>query len=142
MPAPFDPTDARVRVSTTSGGVYSVLGKARSFELTEGSESDVTLRWFGGDAARTGDDTLEASVSVWYDSADTTGQDVVRSAKRNGTAVWFQFCPEGAASGAQVLQFEAYISEMNVSADVDGDGVEASFTLRGTPSTLTEVTLA
>lgn len=141
MPAPYNASLARVRVSTTSGGTYSNVGHVRSFDMTEGSEGDSTLRWFGGEVVRAGDPTLAGTIPVWWDLEDTSGQDILRTAKRNGTKVWLQFGATGTGSGAVVEQFEAIITEVSRSVASDGDAVEGSFSFTGTPSTLTEITL-
>ena len=141
MPAPHNPKLSRVRVSTTSGGVYSNVGYVRSAEIVRGTEGDTTLRWMGGDAARPGDKTLEGSLPTWWDNADTNGQQVLETAYTNGTVVWLQFCPLGTAAGAQVHQFEAAITELRINMDPDADGIEGGFSYRGSPSTYTKVTL-
>lgn len=132
----------RVRVSTTSGGTYTNVGYTRSIEVAQGSEGDTTLRYFGGDATVPGDKTLEGSVPVWWDDADTNGQEVLKTAYNGSTAVWLQFCPKGTTAGLKAIQFEAYITEIRTSSDIEGDAVEATFSYRGTPSTLTTPTLA
>ena len=100
------------------------------------------MRWFGGDAIRAGDPTLEGTLPVWWDRADTTGQDLLRTAKRAGTTVFLQICPAGTTTGEKCDQFEAVIREVSVSADSgSNEGVEGSFTYRGLPSTLTTITL-
>lgn len=143
MPAPYDPSLGRVRVSTTSGGTYANVGYSRSFEMVEGVENETTLRYFGGEAEIPGDATLRGTVPVFWDHRlDTTGQAILRTAKRAGTAVWLQFCPEGTATTKKCDQFQAYITEMSSSMDAEGDAVEGSFSFKGVPSTLTEVTLA
>jgi hypothetical protein len=142
MAAPYDPSAARVRVSTTEAGTYNVIGKCRGFDMTEGEEGGATIYWQGGDASRPGNPTLGGTRPVWFDLDDTTGQDILRTAKRNQTAVWIQHCPTGTAAGQVVEQFEAYITEFSRSHEVTADGIEGSFSFRGTPSELTEVTLA
>lgn len=142
MAAPNDANNARVRVSTTSGGTYNNVGYTRSGSLDRGTESDTTLRWLGGDAVIAGDRTLAATVPVWWDDADTTGQDILEAAWLAGTAVWLQFCPKGTATGAKVKQFQAYVTAAPLSFDSEGQAVEGSFSFRGVPSTLTTPTLA
>lgn len=142
MAAPYDPSLSRVRVSATEAGTYANIGYVRSFDMTEGSEGDTTLYYFGGDVSRSGQPTLSGTVPVFYDLDDATGQDILRAAKRSGDAVWLQFAPTGTEVGEVVEQFEAVITEVNRNSAADGDAVEGSFSFRGTPSTLTEVTLA
>lgn len=139
MPAPIDPTLSRVLVSTTEAGTYTAIGYARSFEATEGEEGGSTIYWFGGDQARDGLPTLNGTIPVWWDPDDTTGQTVLRTAKRAGTAVWLEFHPEGTGAGLPFERFEAFISEISRSSAADSDtAVEGSFSFRGSPSTLTE----
>ncbi len=56
--AVVDANLTRVRVSTTAGGVYSLVGFVRSFELTEGEEGGGITRYFGGEIDKAGDPTL------------------------------------------------------------------------------------
>lgn len=142
MAAPYDPSTSRLRLSTTEGGVYNIIGKVRQFDMTEGEEGGSTIYWFGGDQARAGLETMQGTIPVWWDLADTTGQDLLRASKRAGTYVWLQFCPEGTTSGAPFEQFEAIITEVSRSSSADSDtAVEGSFSFRGSPSTLTTGTL-
>lgn len=142
MAAPKNANLARVRISTTSGGVYTSLGYVRSASLERGSESDTTLRWLGGDAVIPGDLTLGGSIPIWWDDADTLGQEVAETAYLAQTAVWLQFCPSGTATGAKVKQFQAYITSSPISFDSEGEAVEGSLGFRGVPSTFSTVTLA
>ena len=137
----YDPKLARVRVSTTSGGIYNIVGQVRSFDLTEGSDGDTVLRWFGGDATKAGAPTMSGTIPVFFDRTDTNGQQILITAKRNGTKVWLQIGFTGVGSGAVVDQFEASITEFSRTADAEGDAVEGSFSFTGAPSTLTQVTL-
>lgn len=141
MAAPWDVTAGRVRCCATVSGTYVDVGFVRSFEMTEGSDGDTTLRYFGGDAVVAGDPTISGTIPVWFDRT-TTGQAMLRTAKRAGTSIWLQFCPEGTATGKKCDQFEAKITEVSASMDSDGDAVEGSFSYTGVPSGLTEVTLA
>jgi hypothetical protein len=141
LTAPYDPSVSRVLLSATLAGTYTVVAKVRSFTHTEGSEGDATIRWFGGQAVRAGDATLNGTLPVWWDRADTTGQDLMRSAKRAGTVVALQICPAGTATGEKCDQFEAIITEVVVSSDAaSNEGVEGSFSYRGDTSTLTTIT--
>ena len=139
---PKDPKNSRVRVSLTETGTYNLVGMTRSWGYTEGSEGGTVLRWLGGDATKAGAPNLSGTIEVWNDMADPTGQQVLTSAKRNGTQVWLQVCPDGTATGAKVEQFQATIGERGMTGDAEGDGVEGSFSYTGAPSTLTTVTLA
>lgn len=142
MAAPNIANLARVRVSTTSGGTYTNVGYVRSASLDRGTESDTTLRWLGGDAVIPGDLTLGGTIPIWWDDADTTGQEILESAYTNQTAVYLQFAPKGTTAGTKVKQFQAYITAAPISFDSEGDAVEGSFSFRGVPSTFTTPTLA
>lgn len=141
MPGPYDSSAARVRVSTTSGGTYTLVGYVRNADLDKGSEGEATLRWFGGEAVRPGDRTLGGTINVWWDNDDTAGQEILRTAWNNGTSVFLQYAPRGVAAGAKVEQFEAIITAAPHSFDSEGEAVEGSFSFRGVPGTLTTITL-
>lgn len=140
--AVVDPSLTRVRVSSTSGGTYSIVGYVRSFDLTEGEENGGTTRYFGGELVKPGDPTLEANMPILYDRADTTGQEIIRAAKRAQTTVWLQFCESGTATGAKCDQFEAAVTSVTKSSNADEDYVSGTLGFRGVPSTLTTITLA
>lgn len=142
LTAPYDPAVSRLRASSSLAGTYTVIAKVRSFTYTEGSEGDTIIRWFGGDALRSGDATLAGTFAVWFDRADTTGQEIIRAAKRSGVSIFLQFCPSGTATGEKCEQFEAIVTEVGMSSDsTSNEGVEGTITVRGLPSTLTTVTL-
>lgn len=134
--------NTRIRVSTTEAGTYNLVGYVRSGEITEGSEGDSTLYYFGGEISVAGNSTLSGSINVYWDPADTTGQTILRTAKRNGTTVWIEFLPAGTTSGSPYERFEAVVTEVSRSSAADGDNVEGSFSFRGTPSTFTTGTIA
>ena len=142
MAGPYDPADSRLRVSTTSGGTYNVVGKVIAWEHNEGEEGGSTIRWMGGEARLAGDGTVSGNCRVVLDLADTTGQDVLKAAKRSGDDVFIQVCPEGAGAGKEVEQFKAKVSEYSISSDVGSDYVEARIAYNGDHSTLTSVTLS
>ena len=142
MAAPKNANLARVRISTTSGGTYTSLGYVRSASLDRGSEGDTTLRWLGGDAVIAGDLTITGNIPIWWDDADTLGQEVAETAYLAQTAVWLQFCPSGTTTGSKVKQFQAYITSAPLSFDSEGKAVEGSLGFRGVPSTFSTVTLS
>jgi hypothetical protein len=132
-------TDAklsRVRVSTASAGTYAVIGYVRSFDMTEGSEGDSTTYYFGGEISRAGNPTITGTIPVFWDTEDTNGQTLIRTAKRNGTVVWLEFLPAGTGTGKPYERFEAIITEVSRSSAADGENVEGSFSFRGNASTL------
>jgi hypothetical protein len=139
---PVDTSLTRVRVSTTLAGTYTLVGYVRSFSLTEGEEGGGVTEYFGGEIDKSGRPTLEATMPILYDRADTTGQEIIRAAKRSNTSVFLQFCPEGTTTGKKCEQFEAKVTEVGTSSNVDDDYVAGTLGLRGIPSTLSTITLA
>lgn len=144
MPFPFDPTNSRIRVSATMGGTYTAVGKVVDYDHNEGVEGGGTTKYMGGQVERAGDPTLDGSFNVLWDNTDTNGQEAIKAAKRAGTPLWFQFCPEGTATGAKVEQFQANVTGYRINANSqDGDNlVKGSITLKADPTTLSTVTLA
>jgi hypothetical protein len=142
MPAPYDTKNGRLRVSSTSGGTFANIYGVTDAPYTEGSDSASRTKYLGGEWVKAGDPTLSGSFTAAYNDADTTGQNIIRTAKRAGTSVWFQWCPAGTATGAKVWQFEAYIDELSGDLNADNEWVMNSFSYTGVPSTWTEVTLA
>lgn len=139
---PVDTSLTRVRVCATLAGTYTLVGYVRSFDLKEGEEGGGATLYFGGEIDSAGRPTLEASMPILYDRADTTGQEIIRAAKRAGNTVFLQFCPGGTSTGAKCEQFEARVTEVGTSANVDEDYVAGTLGFRGIPSTLTTITLA
>jgi hypothetical protein len=142
MAGPYPPEDAAVRVSTTLAGTYTVIGLVTSSNLTEGSSGTSETPYMGGIAYKAGRSTLAGTVNYLFNRADTSGQEVIRAAKRSGASVFLQDCPEGTAATAKVEQFEAKIDEVGRESDAGNDWVTGSFTFTGIPSTLTTETLA
>lgn len=142
MAFPFDPANARVRVCATISGTYTSIGKVRTSNYTEGQENRTRTKYLGGQLVRPGDNTLGGNFTVLYDSGDTLGQELCKTAKRAGTSLFFQFCPEGTATGAKVEQFEANVTEIGNPFDADAETLERSFTIEGVDTVPTTVTLA
>jgi hypothetical protein len=144
MAFPFDPTNSRVRTSATQGGTYVAVGKVVDYDHNEGTEGGGTTKYFGGQVERAGDPTLEGSFNILWDNTDATGQEVIKAAKRAGTPLWFQFAPEGTATGAKVEQFQANVTNYRINSNAqDADNlVKGSISLKGDPTTLSTVTLA
>jgi hypothetical protein len=142
MAAPNDPKLGRLRVSSTETGTYANVGYVKSVELNRGSDGAKTLTWLGGQANKSGDRTLEGTVPIYWDDADTTGQQILEAAWESGDTVWLQFCPKGTATTAKVKQFQATITAAPITIDPTADAVEGSFTYKGDPTTLSTVTLA
>src|ERR1700755_345286 len=138
----FDPVNSRVRVSTTVGGTYTSIGKITAANMNEGQEGASKLKFLGGQIRRPGDSTLSGDITVYFDSGDTTGQEILKTAKRNGSSVFLQFCPDGTATGAKVEQFEASITAHNLPLDASTEIISPSFSFEGVDDSPTTVTLA
>lgn len=114
----------------------NAIAEVRSYTITE--TGDTVEDTVMGDAARTYKASLKtwtASVEVYWDETDTTGQgsfDV-------GSTVTLNVYPEGAASGDMYYTGSAIVTEKSVTASFDGM-VEASFSLQGTGA-LSETTV-
>ena len=114
----------------------NAIAEVRSYTITE--TGDTVEDTVMGDAARTYKASLKtwtASVEVYWDETDTTGQgsfDV-------GSTVTLNVYPEGATSGDMYYTGSAIVTEKSVTASFDGM-VEASFSLQGTGA-LSETTV-
>lgn len=132
----------RVRVSATQNGTYNLVGYVLSPEITEGTEGGAVVQYLGGEINQAGNPTLSGTLDVVWDTADTNGQSILRSAKANGTAVWLEYLPAGTTSGSPYERFEATITQITRGSPADGDVVRGSFSFNGTPSTRTTGVLA
>jgi hypothetical protein len=142
MPAPYDTKFSRIRVSLTSGGTYANIYGVTDAPYTEGSDGTSKTKYLGGEWHKAGDPTITGTITAGYNDADTTGQNIIRTAKRAGTSVWIQWCPSGTTTGSQVEQFEARIDEISGDMNADNEWVMTSFSYTGDPATRTTVTLA
>jgi len=142
MAFPFDPVNARVRVSTTVGGTYTSIGKVTASNSNEGNEGRTKTKYLGGQVVRPGDKTWGGDITVLFDSGDTTGQEVLKTAQRNGTTVFLQFCPEGTTTGAKAEQGEVNITAHNLPFDATAEIISRSFSFEGVDDAPTTVTLA
>jgi hypothetical protein len=144
MPAtfPFDPINSRLRVSTTLAGTYTSVGRVRSASLNEGRENQTKIKYLGGQIVRPGDNTLAGSITVVFDSTDTTGQEILKTAKRNSSTVFLQFCPAGTTAGEKAEQFEANITSHNFDLNADNEAIERTFDFEGVDDAPTTITLA
>jgi hypothetical protein len=142
MAFPFDPVNSRVRVSTTLGGTYTSIGKVLTANSNEGQESRTKTRYLGGTVTRPGDSTWGGDITALWDNTDTTGQEILKTAKRNGTTVFLQFCPDGTATGAKVEQGEVNITAHNLPLDASAEIIQRSFSFEGVDDSPSTVTLA
>jgi hypothetical protein len=114
----------------------NAVAEIRSFSINETGETieDTSM----GDTARTfkaGLKTFTASVEVFWDETDTTGQ----GALDVGSEVTLNVYPEGDASGDTYYSGTTVVTGKTVTGSFDGM-VEASFELQGTGA-LTETTV-
>lgn len=112
------------------------LAEIRSFSINETGETieDTSM----GDTSRTfkaGLKTFTASVEVFWDETDTTGQ----GALDVGSEVTLNVYPEGDTSGDTYYSGTTVVTGKTVTGSFDGM-VEASFELQGTGA-LTETTV-
>ncbi|HEY7768007.1 hypothetical protein [Longimicrobium sp.] len=142
MAAPNNPGLSRVRISTTSGGVFTNIGYVRDWGMDRGSEGGTVRKWLGGQALIAGDRTLSGDIGYDWDDGDTNGQSIAETAWANGSDVHLQVCPKGTAAGAKVFQFAAKIDSCPLTGAADGEAVEGTFGYTGDVTTLTTITLA
>jgi hypothetical protein len=142
MPGPYDPKNARVRFSSTQAGTYTNGALFTSYSHDAGTENATTSRYFGGESRRAGDPTDSGTLNAFFENPDTTGQDLLRTARDTGGTVWMQRCPVGTATGAKVYQMQITVDSYNESADVNSDNVTVTFSYTAVQGTITTVTLA
>lgn len=142
MPGPYDPKNARVRFSATQAGVYTSGAFFTSYSHDGGTEGATVTRYFGGENRRSGDPTDSGTLNALFEKPDTTGQDLLRTARVTGGTVWMQLCPMGTATGAKVTQMQIAVDSFNESADAGADNVTVTFSYTAIQGTITEVTLA
>lgn len=115
---------------TGSEGIIKIgantLGELRSYNYAEtaGTIEDTTL----SDTAKTykaGQTSWSGSAEVFWDESDA-GQDALSA----GSEVTISFYPEGASTGDVYRTGTAIVTEISVSASIDGM-VEASFSFTG-----------
>jgi len=114
----------------------NAVAEIRSYTINETGETieDTSM----GDTSRTfkaGLKTFTASVEVFWDETDTTGQ----GALDVGSEVTLNVYPEGDASGDTYYSGTSIVTGKTVTGSFDGM-VEASFELQGTGA-LTETTV-
>jgi hypothetical protein len=124
---------------TGSEGIIKIgantLGELRSYNYAEtaGTIEDTTLN----DTAKTykaGQTSWSGSAEVFWDESDA-GQDALSA----GSEVSISFYPEGAGTGDVYRTGTAIVTEISVSASIDGM-VEASFSFTGSGA-FTETTV-
>ncbi len=114
----------------------NTIAEVRSYTISE--TGDTIEDSVMGDVSRTykaGLRTWTASVEVFWDETDTTGQ----GSFTVGSTVTLNVYPEGSSSGDMYYTGSAIVTGRTINATFDGM-VEASFTLQGTGA-LTQTTL-
>lgn len=115
----------------------NTVAEVKSYSIEETGDTVETTSM--GDVARTYSPTLTswtASVDVFWDETDTTGQ----GALTIGAEVTLNVYPEGADTGDNYYTGSAIVTGVSISASFDGT-VDASISLQGT-GTLTASTAA
>lgn len=129
MPNPIDVQDSVIKVSLPPPAVasFATIQNVQGWNGTHGTEGGARTRVFGKATpyVRAGDLVDTYSLSGLYDPADTNGQNILRSARDNGTTVLLQVLPNGTAG----YQQECTVTEYTDSGDADGEYVECSFDL-------------
>lgn len=113
-----------VKVATTSSGSYTAVGYASdmafgaSFDELDVSGFSATVT---SQQLKLGLSKGKSSIKCTYDSADTSGQNVIRSNFLTRTALYFQFLTAPAASaGSQGYKIKAFVSSLDAGATVNG----------------------
>ena len=118
----------RAKVSTTTGGTFtSALGIHDGTVNLSGTNIDVSE--FADTWMERLQGLKDASYDLkgFYNSADTTGQNVIQSAFLNDTALWIQMLPDGTTGFKQQM----LVSKYSVGAAVNG-AISVDITLEGT----------
>lgn len=106
----------------------NTVAEVKSYSIEETGDTVETTSM--GDTARTYSPTLTswtASVDVFWDETDTTGQ----GALTIGSEVTLNVYPEGADTGDTYYTGSAIVTGVSISASFDGT-VDASISLQGT----------
>lgn len=122
-----------VQVGSVTAGPFATILDMTSGEGTHGEESETRTYVFGqtNPYVRGGADTDEYRIAGLYNPADTTGQNVLRTAKDNDTTIFLVVRPQGLTS--QSYKQECRVTQYTDSAEAgpSGNYVRVSFALRG-----------
>jgi hypothetical protein len=105
-----------------------------SVSVTEegGDATDLFVLCDDAPITEAGDESSTVELPVLWDLADTTGQNVLRTARRAGTTIFARFLPGGPAVAGE--QRPIKVTRMSWASDPNGTGrdrfVTGSFTLR------------
>lgn len=123
---------ALVKVGTTSSGSFNAVGYVDSSSLDLSfQELDVSAlsSTITSNQLLMGLSQGTGNIKCKYDSADTNGQNVLRTNFLSRTALYFQFLFDTAASaGSQGYKVKAFVSKFSASAAVNGVA-ECTFSL-------------
>ena len=113
--------DTEVLVSSTEGGTYTCIGKVLTASLRYEATDDESIYVFCDETpiVEAGADEATLDLTMLWDFADTTGQDVLRTARAAGSTVYIQFLPDGAIGYQQA----AVVRSMSIDSDANGTGV-------------------
>ena len=107
----------RAKVSTTTGGVYStVVGMDSCTMNLSGTLLDASEFVDTYMERLQGLKDVSFDLKGKYNSADTTGQNVIMSAFLNDTALFIQYMPDGVAG----FKAQVSISKFSIDAAVNG----------------------
>src|SRR5688500_3101456 len=121
--------NARISVSTTEAGVYTVVAEVREGTINIGGEN-IDVAFFGTSVWTTriqGRKDVTLSLSGYLVPGDTNGQVAIRSALINDTDVFVKYLWDGTNG----FRAQYRVAAFNVNADVDGI-VGLSIELEGT----------
>lgn len=128
--------DAEVHISTSENSGYECIEDATTYSSDEGAEDDEETFVFCSSVPYTaeGSDTNSLSITGLL-NLDGTGQNALRSARRNNTTIWLRVLHDGERG----YQQEFRVARYSESADANGRFVEfsADFRAVGPMSALT-----
>lgn len=115
--------DTELHVATTAAGTYALLSGGLTIDEREETADDEEIFTFGSDTAivSENEDVATIDMNLLLDPADTTGQEIVRAARRNGTSIFVRMLWDG-PGGTAGEQFEARVLSFNRTADRNGTG--------------------
>lgn len=129
MGTPIDLQDTIIQVSADDA-TYANIANATGYSATHGTDGETRIRVFGAanPYVRAGELVDSYSIDGLYDPADTNGQNILRTARDNGTTVFLKVLPDGADGYKQ----ECRVLEYTDNGEAEGDYVECSFSLEAT----------
>lgn len=117
--------DAELHVATTAGGTYSCIGSVLTYSLRrEAAQGGEKIKVLCNPVpiSDAGEDSATLDITMLRDQADTVGQVVLATAKRNGTQVFIRALHGGpTVTGEQ----QAFMVDSHTT-DVDANGTGAN----------------